>query len=470
MNRNSDFLKWLLGMPLFCFAAGAAVVDGGAGADGAEEGGDQGGGEGAGGEGAAEEPAPWEETDEETPAEGDQEVDPDTGEPRVKAGKQPDAKATEAGVKKALAKLQEADAEGAKLLRKTFYTQEQAIRNFTRAFATPADAVSARELIDTVSIKDGDGNTISGEDAIPLVMQEAENYAGELMAMAKGDVAILDEMARDFPDGLAKLAPAAIDKMREINPAAFTRHQAQMGYSLLADKGGINALSRVLELIADGKQEAAFAKAKELSEWMNNLKQFTETKSSQQDDPARREIDERTQQLDRRERAQFIQQVAASVTGNLNSAIQPLINQYLRTAAKRNIRLTHQQKQAFFTGISSRVSGALERNAAYQKQFRSLMSKGDLKATTRYNASEIGKLVKRATRDEWLSRGFSTGTGKTATEEKGGTASRAAANVSAKPAASEIDWSKDRNRARYMRGEATLLKGGKVVKWDWDKV
>ena len=156
-------LGYLARLTLFAglFFASTAVIpggDGGAGDAGdAGGGGDAGdGGDDAGGDDGAEGGGSGEgEIGDDEAGDGgdaDQPDDGDAGE--LEGDTKPSPKAESEAIKKALEKLRESDPESAKVLRKQFFNQEQALNGYRESFKTPAEAVAmAQETMGPYKMK-----------------------------------------------------------------------------------------------------------------------------------------------------------------------------------------------------------------------------------------------------------------------------------------------------------------------------
>jgi hypothetical protein len=131
--------------------------------------------------------------------------------------------------------------------------------------------------------------------------------------------------------------------------------------------------------------------------------------------------------------------------------------------------LTVQQREDLLASIHDHMFKAFEGNPQYQQRMKAMVSEKDLKGIERYIRGQLTPdRVRRSVNAVWGLRGFAAKPAKVAnggaTRKPGATG---VATVAAKPDPSQVDWSKDPGKLRFMRGEATL-KGGKVVRWKWD--
>ena len=420
------------------FSSAAGVVEGGAGGESE-----------AGGAAAEAEGSEAGETAEVTEgaegAEGTEATEGETGE-AVETSR--DGRNAPDAVKKALAKLRESDRETHDILRKEIFKSQQDLGNYRGIFK---DAAEARAAADTIE-------SLGGEEGIAKLQGEVNDYSAELTKMANGDPSVVEDLARDFPKGLLKLAPAALDRMRQIDSGAYERIIARHMVPILRDKGVTNSIDRVLELISDGKQAAAHDMALKVRQWMEGVSQLATTELREQEDPRQKELDEREQTLNQQKDNIFRRQVASTIVTRMNSAIEKALVPYLKTR-----KLSLEQKKGLASGIYTQISESLQAKSSYQQRLKALLDEGDSARVARFVDSNVGQLVAKATSREWSARGFST---TTRLRDSGNGA--ATITKGSKPPADQIDWSKDRSRMRFISGEATLLPkfGGKIIKWD----
>jgi hypothetical protein len=445
------------------FASPAGIVDGG-GAGGDDGGGDDGSG-GAGDDGGgAEEVVEGDEGgtgDEADPdaegAEGDSETGEDEeGSEGARGAKRPLTPEQQSkAVEKALNKLKESDPEGAKLLRKEFFKTRQAADQYRESFATPQEARAAQELVES----------IGGEAGFARAQKELTAYATELDQMAKGDPRAIEDLARDFPKGLAKLVPHAIEKLRTIDSAGYERLISRHMSAAMAEKGFSRSAERLTELIGDGKQEQALALAKQMVDWIRGTEQFGKAQPQDVNKEEMSEVERARQEVETEKQAIFKSQVNSDTL----EAMKGIIGKHLRPLLKTR-NMTLQQKQDLEDGVFTHITKQLLGRSDYKQNYTSLFRDGNRTGLKRYIGSQVARIAKKSVDTVWANRGFASNGAKRKVNGSANGASGGSGPVvlSRKPDASKIDWDKDRSKMRYMAGEATLKKefGGKVVRWD----
>lgn len=310
---------------------------------------------------------------------------------------------------------------------------------------------------------------LGGEEGIEQLQQERQEYARELTMFAEGNPQLLDDLIADSKDGFVKLAPEAFDRLRGIDPALYNS-VALGGFSeILKSSGfpdGLSTLAagaaELVDHIQNGRQQEAFNASRNLAAWMAKFKEMAGAGRPRVAEPDERmkKIEEKEQNLARTEENNYRQ----SVNSQLNSEIiKPILNKALAPLMKGRA-LTVPQKQRLETMIYNDITREVQSDKRFQDKRRALGERHDTKGLMNLFRPRMEEIIPKVVKSVWSDSGF-------------GSAPRPAANgngaaqiqVGQKPNADDIDWSKDRNRNRFMHGEATL-KNGKIARWKWDNV
>lgn len=444
MEWNSLFGRLTLFVGMF-FASTPVVVDGGAaGGDAGDAGGgaDTGGGDGTEGTTDAAETS---DGDVELSEGADDAVDGEadaTGQDNESDSAQRDGRMLPDAVKKGLNKLRETDPKLASELRKAYFEST----DFKKLFRSPAEARLAKDTIDG----------LGGEEGIASMQKEVSDYAQELRHFAEGNPQAVEDLARDYPQGLVKLTPAALDKMRGIDPVAYDRTIARHMISTLRDKRVIGLLDRVQELIEDGKQIPAKEHVEQIRQWLREVEQFGTAKPQNEPDPRAKEIEERERGIQTKEQEFFNRQVATASLQDMDRVMTRHLQPFVKDR-----KLSTEQIKDLKGGIRGRIADSLKVDKNYQSRLKALISEGNADAVQKFIRTNFAERAAKATSKVWALRGYAGTAAKRTAANGNGTQ---AVTTSTKPSAEDIDWTKDTSRARYMAGEATL-KNGKVVRW-----
>lgn len=117
--------------------------------------------------------------------------------------------------------LRDADPNNAKWAR---LAKDSYGRDFALKQLDPKGVDGVREryaLMDSVTYDAPDGSQLKGADAINALQDFARESAQIDEMIASGDPKVLEAFGEDFNDGLAKLAPALLDRVAQANPDAY---------------------------------------------------------------------------------------------------------------------------------------------------------------------------------------------------------------------------------------------------------
>ena len=438
---------------------GGGAGDGGAGGDdgsgdsGTDEGGgtgteesteDLGGGGDEGADESADEGAEGEEGDE-------------SGEDKGSGkGKTPGKKPTVEEAIKTLAKTNKAAAD---VLRKTHFKVQQ----YEQLGSIP-ELTAQRDFI----------QLHGGEEEIGTSIDQAQRFATELDMVANGDKQIVMDIGRENPDGLMKLAPHVLSECERIDPKKFGLLMAKPMSTLLRTTGVVPMLQALSRLIRLGDQKNADAQAAELLQWVGNVDALADSQKEQPLSDREREIQQREQKVQDSQVRQYRGEVGKAAVTSTNTEIARHLTPLINDLVKQGVKLTLAQKQDLAGGIYTHIANSLKNNKAYKRQMDAFYARQvDPQDIAEYVAKQVRGLAEKATKEVAAMKGWSGRVNKKAAPggNGNGNVKNLARLISTPPKPETIDWSKDRDRARFMGdgkvGHATL-QNGQVVRFRWD--
>jgi hypothetical protein len=117
--------------------------------------------------------------------------------------------------------IRDADPNNAKYARalKDVFGQQYA---FKKEFPSGIEEVRGmKALVDSVIHQGPDGNELRGAEAISALQDSVREYAQIDELLATGDPRALESLGDEFNDGLAKLAPSILDRIKGSDPEAY---------------------------------------------------------------------------------------------------------------------------------------------------------------------------------------------------------------------------------------------------------
>ena len=309
-----------------------------------------------------------------------------------------------------------------------------------------------------------------GSEGIEAIKAESQEFAATLAQLDAGDPAALRQLASENPEAILNLAGPGLDLVRSINPQAYGAIVSDSFSKLLESNGFpqgtetlVAGVGQILDDVLKGNQAAAADRLKHLYAWMekiSGMKSGLPKREEKKENP----FAEREQAVAQKEQSLFVGGVAREMTKIFNDAIREQL-----TPLTKGKNITQQQLQGIVADAYSEITNDFKSKEDFQRKQSLLLEQKNGKQLLQLVKSRMGlrgpdglTLAARAVKKAWASRGFGVASTRTASTQ-------VVSKVNQKPRGDDVDWTKDRNRERYMRGEATL-KNGKTVRWDWNAV
>lgn len=255
-----------------------------------------------------------------------------------------------AGVRNSLKAASEAAPEHAAAFKElgAAYFREQAFR---QAFPTVQDAVSAKNLIES----------IGGVDGVAALQQRDAKYQANDAALLAGDPAVLDGFAKDAPEGFAALAPAYLEKLSTLNPQALQAAVAPYAVSMLANAGFADALKGIYN-------ETDPAKAKQLvANMFNWFATQSQAAGQMTQKPAKNPAADKIQQQQTELNTQREELFKSNVNTKLFATLRPQFEKTITTMAAKN-KWTPEQTAEFKQRLVADIDKKMSADKTYMGQ------------------------------------------------------------------------------------------------------
>lgn len=398
-----------------------------------------------------EEIQPQEANGETTEAEPEQEESPEHTETEAATGKTSglDPK----GVRQVIRSASESAPEQASALKElgNAYFREQAYRSH---FATPEEAGSVKNLVDSVG----------GIDGIAALQERDSLYTMQDDFLRDGNPEVLDDIFEDFPEGAAALAPHYLERLQKSNPDAFNAAVSPYAVGMLENAG----ISQFLEsILREPDAERSKAMVQQLAQWYaeqrNGVRNLPKAAAPRTDSRLQAERDSIAQ-----EREQIF---SDGVATRVNTAIAPQISSIVTETAKK-YGLSQVQSEKFTAALQARLVAEMNADENYKKQVNLHRRSAGAKpqSVADYISGEIKRrlpaIAFKEAQETW-------GTPKNASGQKTGLVKAGSPKtsrsggplfVSQRPAQSSLDMSKPDAELMLIAGKA-YLKDGRFVTW-----
>lgn len=319
-----------------------------------------------------------------------------------------------------------------------------------------------------------------GADKIVEMQQQLQTYTDSDARIAAGDPKALESLGPEFDKGLAKLAPAYLDRIQKSDPEGYANAMLPHLLGSLQGSGLLQNLNKVVDVLNNNtlspEQKLAYAAQflGSASKWYESESQRAgQLKSAPTSDPQAEQYTQQMTQLEQRER-DFLwkTQVAPPVVNYENQQIEKYLSPY-----QAKLKLPDAAKQDLISGIKSGLKSAGQADKAYLTTLQGFQkNKGaqpdQIIAHVRGGIDRhVARVVKSVTEGRYghvissrpgpkpgsaPSTGSAPGTGKGSLQ--------APLMVSAKPGQDAIDWPGTKRSGDYMK-HIYKLKDGRTVQW-----
>ena len=247
-----------------------------------------------------------------------------------------------------------------------------------QAFKTPQEATSAKELFDAVG----------GIDGVTQLQQRKQSYDAQDEGLKSGNPEVLDAAFKDFPEGMATLAPHYLDKLAKSNPEAFEATIAPHAMGML-DRAGIPSH------IAQMMQETDPARLKnmvgQLDAWIKKNSETVKTMRPAAAQPQDGKFKEQQTKLQQDQEEFFGKQVDAAVNTASAPELSKIVDQYAKT-----YKLNDVQKARFGTSLATRIVQEMLADDTFKKQDQLRRNSKDVEKVSSFRATEFQRRLSDA--------------------------------------------------------------------------
>lgn len=317
---------------------------------------------------------------------------------------------------------------------------------------------------------------VGGAEGVTTLQERVAEVEATDALFLSGDPKGLDALGPDFDPGLAKLAPAILERVMRANPEAYSAAilphlMTALGGSALT--GGLNSMIDVLQaphLDEKGKLAAITKLLGGIGQWYKTNEERAGQLKTAPVDKGRQDLQNERSEFEKQQqeahwKTNVVPQVAQAERGKFEQMLKPF-------AAK--LGLTPAEKDAALRDFRAKITAACNSDKEYLRQLKVYRAQKNPNPAAIVNFAKA-HLAKKAQAafdamkgERWGSR-LKGGTGKPAAKvvpgarTGAGTGGGAVTVVSVKPTPDEIDYRKT-SEADQWKGKYTL-KTGKVVQY-----
>jgi|SRR5215475_681048 len=287
-------------------------------------------------------------------------------------------------VKNALARLRETNPKEADLLRKAYFSYNDLVKHFP----TAREAQAARIALDTVG----------GVDGIATLREQVQASEYLEQAAEAGDSSIVDDWARDYPQGFQQVMPYAMRQFAKMDPNGFSQQVQPHFYGFLERAQLADRLSEAFDAIKNQNPEAAQALLRNIYAWIGQQKQTSEQNGQQQLNPQQDKLAERENQLKQQEEKLFRGEIGKETYDYQQRSVEKSLMPYLK-----GMKISEQARQRLTNTVHQDVFDNLTQDEGYQRQVRAFLARKDARGTKVYIKAHLDSIIpeisKRAVQD-----------------------------------------------------------------------
>jgi hypothetical protein len=282
---------------------------------------------------------------------------------------------------------------------------KQARDNHARLFALaqlePKGIDGVRErytLLDSLALGDA-----KGIDAVTAMQEQLANVQEVDSLLAQGNPRAFDALGEDFNQGLAKLAPAYLERVKNTDPQAYDAAILPHAVEKFASSGLLKVFNDLVDVL-DAKDDPRFDAATKASFTITQLAKMAGifndlAKQAGEIKPGAPKIDEERQQFEQ-ERTQF-EQERQDIHWKTN--IQPITDAHSKTVFdqlfdpyQKRLKLDEAGKQDLYNAYLGSLTRAGKADQAYMRQIGIYRAQRnpDPQAVANFAKNAINKLSK----------------------------------------------------------------------------
>jgi hypothetical protein len=371
-----------------------------------------------------------------------------------------DGRQMPAKLRSLLKELQAKDPKLAKELKGSYFTA----KSFQTVFASPKEAAKAKGVIES----------LGGEEGIQAIERERTEWTNVDSQLANGDPQLIENIARDNPEGFAKLAPAVIAQFHQADPEGYNRVMAAVFHNTFQQRGGLlDTLASVQRCLEMGKTAEAAQILSQIEAWGNGFEKTANSAPTvKKQDPERVKLDQERAEFQKQKLTSFNQSVAKDYNAYTKTAITKQLDGYLKGR-----KIDAEDFATLETNVMGEIGKILNQDKDFKGQLAKFQKAFDGDGISRLVKSRTDKLLPDAVKKVYgvFSRlGGGTPQKKAATTDKANkpgakpgnvtpVAPKGFVTVNRMPKANEVDNA--RTTWEMKMNNQAILRNGKKVTW-----
>jgi hypothetical protein len=289
--------------------------------------------------------------------------------------------------KKHLAELSKTN----KPLAEAFKRNEFKVREYEKIYKTPAEALEVKGLMESLVGPDGE----TGAEAIERLQTDAQEFAAEINQFREGQTDLLDALAKDSPQGLAKLVPHGVKLLKSIDQAGYDRLSGAIMDELFVGKNVYDHVQRLMETVAaggEGAQQNAYALVQQLQKFLGAYKQYSGQGNTALD-AERSTFEKQKQDWQTKQATETENKFAENVLGSVNPAVTKQVKDHIATMIPKGYKMPDGTSNQIVTEVFRRINAKLLERPDYKTRYDALLKTRDPKRVSNFIRSRVDPIL-----------------------------------------------------------------------------
>lgn len=291
----------------------------------------------------------------------------------------------------------------------------------------------------------------------------------------EGDPAVVEDMAKESPEGFTKLIHHGLEILEKMNSTEFDNTIRPSLVRSLINSGMGDYLADALESLEAGDTQGAARRISGISRWLGRLVEAEKGREKNVGpDPREEALKEQRLQLETEKqnitRDRVKGDIVSYLTDTISSGVKPLL---------KGQNFSQQQIDDLIDGVGREINATMGADKAYGSNLAALMRKGDIEKTEEYIKAKINAIRQKSI-NSVFNRRYSGVQARPAkkvvtagkpgiqTETKPGVKAMAEIQVPQKPPDDAINWDRDPSMILRINHKGYLASGpnkGRLVHW-----
>jgi ABC-type histidine transport system ATPase subunit len=292
-------------------------------------------------------------------------------------------------------------------------------------FKSPEEVTALRDAVEAYG----------GVEGLESLAATSEMFNAEQAQLKSGDPAILDVLLKDNAEGMMKLIPEAVSRMKSAAPEQYTAMRDAMLHDEFTANNVYSHLAVLLDVITKG-EAGAQVKAKDLTERLQEYLGKFKSAASKEKNPEKEAWLKEKAEFEKTKSSEAEEKFAGEVLSTVNPEVTKMVRGHIQSLVPKGYTLPKATEDKLLQEVFDGINGKLLEKDDYTKRYDALLKTRDAKRLSRFILSRVEPITFDLAKAVYeVFRGASPTTMKKGAAGGGGRGSSAAAGKDGKDGA-----------------------------------